>query len=255
MPTRSTLSVAIITHNEERNLARTLQSVAWADQVVIVDAHSTDETTPIARAAGALVIVRDWPGFSAQKNFALSQCTCDWILSLDADEEVSPDLAQEIQALLAHPPAADAFHLPRRNYFLGRAILRGGFYPDFKLRLFRRGAAHFAERAVHETLHCSGSTLYLQGDLLHHAYPTLSSYIEHMNRYSTLGAELLVEEKRTSRGLPKFVSYVLLVPAANFFYNYIVRLGFLDGREGLLLHLYQAAYTSWKYAKAWERTR
>lgn len=255
MPARSTLSVAIITHNEEQNLARTLASVAWADQVVVVDAHSTDETVRIARAAGALVIVRDWPGFSAQKNFALSQCTSDWILSLDADEEVSAELVQEIQALLANPPAADAFHMPRRNYFLGRAMLRGGFYPDYKLRLFRRGRASFAERAVHETLHCSGPSLFLQGDLLHHAYPTLSSYIEHMNRYSTLGAEVLLAEKQPVLNLPIFVGNVLLVPAANFLYNYIARLGFLDGREGLLLHLYQAVYTSWKYAKAWERAR
>ena len=255
MPARSTLSVAIITHNEEPNLARTLASVAWADQVVVVDAHSTDGTVALARSAGAQVIERAWPGFAAQKNFALSQCTGDWILSLDADEDVSAELAEEIRAILADPPAADAFHLPRRNYFLGRAMLRGGFYPDYKLRLFRRGRASFAERAVHETLHCSGPTLFLQGDLLHHAYPTLSSYIEHMNRYSTLGAEVLLAEKRPVLNLPVFVGNVVLAPAANFLYNYIARLGFMDGREGLLLHLYQAAYTSWKYAKAWERSR
>jgi glycosyltransferase involved in cell wall biosynthesis len=230
MPARCTLSVAIITHNEEQNLARTLASVAWADQVVVVDAHSTDGTAALARSAGAQVIERAWPGFAAQKNFALSQCTGDWILSLDADEEVSPDLAQEMLALLANPPAADAFYLPRRNYFLGRAMLRGGFYPDYKLRLFRRGRASFAERAVHETLHCSGPTLHLNGDLLHHAYPTLSSYIEHMNRYSTLGAEVLLAEKRPVRSLPIFLGRVVLAPAANFFYNYIARLGFLDGR-------------------------
>ncbi len=177
------------------------------------------------------------------------------MLSLDADEEVSAALALEIQRLLTLPETADAYFLPRRNYFLGRALKHGGFYPDAKLRLFRRGQATFAERAVHETLQCDGTVGHLHSDLLHHAYPTLTGYIEHMNRYSTLGAEILVEQDRISRSLPAFFWNVLFVPAATFIYNYKLRLGFLDGREGLLLHLYHAAYTSWKYAKAWELGR
>lgn len=250
-----TLSVAIITNNEAANLPRALASARWADQIVVVDSHSTDTTAAIARAAGAQVLLRDWTGFAAQKNFAIAQCTGDWVLSLDADEEVSAALALEIQTLLASQPTADAYTLPRRNYFLGRPLAWGGFYPDAKLRLFRRGAAAFAERAVHETLRCDGAIGHLHGDLLHHAYPTLTEYIEHMNRYSALGAEILVADHRVSRSLPAFLWNTLLTPIATFFYNYVVRLGFLDGREGLLLHLYHAAYTSWKYAKAWESGR
>lgn len=250
-----TLSVAIITHNEAANLARTLASVQWADQIVVVDAESTDATISIARESGAQIFLHPWTGFAQQKNFAIAQCTGDWILSLDADEEVSATLAQEIQSLLADNPAAEAYFLPRRNYFLGRPLRYGGYYPDAKLRLFRRGAAAFGERRVHETLLCSGATEYLHGDLLHHAYPTLASYIDHMNRYSTLGAEILCEQHRTSQNLPAFLWNTLLAPSATFLYNYILRLGFLDGREGLLLHLYHSMYVSWKYAKAWHSGR
>ena len=250
MKNQASLSVAIITHNEAANIARTLGSVAWGDEIIIVDSGSTDETAEIARQHGAKVFFEEWRGFAAQKNFAIAQCTSDWILSLDADEEVSPELATEIRAALT-TPQADAYFIPRRNFFLGRWIRRGGYYPDAKLRLFRRGMASFADRTVHETLQTSGKTATLKADLLHHAYPTLSSYIEHMNRYSTLGAEVIA-----SRG--KRISlfwHMFLTPAATFVYNYIFRLGFLDGPEGLLLHAYHSVYVSWKYAKAWQRTR
>ena len=252
------LSVAIVTRNEEANLARTLASVQWASQIVVVDAHSTDRTADIARSFNATVIQRDWPGFAAQKNFALdyceAQCTGDWLLSLDADEELSPELQTELRALLTSAPTTSALYLKRRNLFLGRWMRHGGLYPDAKLRLFRRDLAlRFTERPVHEVIHTSAPTGTLAGDLIHHAYPTLSSYIEHMDRYSTLGAALLAERGRTGRALPAFLANVALIPALTFLKNYILRLGLLDGREGLLLHLYQAVYTSWKYAKAWER--
>ena len=252
------LSVAIVTRNEEHNIARTLAGVAWADQIIVVDAHSTDRTAEIARGCGATVLERDWPGFAAQKNFALAQCTGDWILSLDADEELSPELQQQIQTTLAAGPSVDAFHLKRRNYFLGRWMRHGGFYPDPKLRLIRRNAdpeltPRFSDRAVHEVIVFYGATATLQGDLLHHAYPTLADYIAHMDRYSTLGAQVLVERGSTNASLPVFVSRVWLFPWLNFVWNYVFRLGILDGREGLLLHLYHATYASWKHAKAWER--
>ena len=250
-----TLSVALITKNEEANLARTLESVRWANEIVIVDCGSTDRTEEIARQFGARFFAEEWKGFGAQKNLAIAKCTGDWVLALDADEEVSADLAQEIQALLAGSPDRDAYFLPRRNFFLGRWIRHGGYYPDPKLRLFRRGSAQFEERAVHETMRCSGAAGRLHGDLLHHAYPTLDSYIEHMNRYSALGAGQAIAKGKTSRGVPGFFWNVFLVPVATFKWNYIFRGGFLDGREGLLLHLYHSAYVSWKYAKAWERTR
>ncbi len=255
------LSVALITHNEEKNLGRTLASVRWADEIVVVDSGSTDSTRDIARSFGAKVIERSWPGFAAQKNFALAQCTGTWVLSLDADEELSPELQRQIRNLLSSQPVVDAFCLKRRNLFLGRWIKHGGFYPDAKLRLFRHTAANFGSqpafvnRPVHETIHFNGASQTLDHDLIHHAYPSLSDYLEHMERYSNLGAGLLLDRGRTSAGPLAFVARVLLFPVLAFLWNYIFRLGFLDGREGLLLHTYHAVYSSWKYAKAWEMGR
>jgi glycosyltransferase involved in cell wall biosynthesis len=250
-----TLSVAIITRNEEANLARTLESVRWANETVIVDCGSTDRTPEIARAFGAKFFVEEWKGFGAQKNSVIAKCSGDWVLALDADEEVSAGLADEIRSLLNGSPAPDAYFLPRRNFFLGRWIRHGGYYPDPKLRLFRSGTARFEESAVHETMRSTGPSGQLRGDLLHHAYPTLDSYIEHMNRYSSLGARQAVARGKTSRSVLSFWWNVFIVPIATFKYNYIFRLGFLDGREGLLLHLYHSAYVSWKYSKAWEMAR
>jgi glycosyltransferase involved in cell wall biosynthesis len=250
-----TLSVAIITRNEEANLARTLASVRWANEIVIVDNGSTDGTAVTARESGAKFFVEEWRGFGAQKNFAIAKCSGDWVLSLDADEEVSPELAEEIRTLLRETPAHEAYFLPRRNFFLGRWIRHGGYYPDPKLRLFKRGSAQFEERAVHETISPPASTGRLRGDLLHHAYPTLDAYIEHMNRYSALGATQAIARGKISRSIFAFLWNVFIVPVATFKYNYFLRLGFLDGRESLLLHLYHSAYVSWKYAKAWEQTR
>jgi glycosyltransferase involved in cell wall biosynthesis len=255
------LSVAIITKNEEANLARTLASVQFADEIVILDSASTDRTVEIARSFHAHVYDEAWKGFAGSKNSAIEKCTGTWILSLDADEELTPELQHQIKTLLPSNPPVDAFYIRRRNLFLGRWVKHGGFYPDPKLRLFRRTAANFAsaprfaERPVHETISFDGEASTLDYDLIHHAYPTLETYIEHMDRYSTLGCELLVAGGKTSESLPAFVANVMVAPEATFIWNYIFRLGFLDGREGLLLHLYHATYTSWKYAKAWQAGR
>lgn len=251
-PRRATLSVAIVTLNEEANLPRTLASVAWADEIVVVDSGSTDATRTIAQSHGARFVTEPWRGYAAQKNFALSLCTSEWVLSLDADEAASPELAASIQKVLMAPPSHTAYALPRRNFFLGRWIRHGGYYPDPKLRLFPRGHGSFQETPVHETAISGGNVETLHGDLLHDAYPTLTSYLDHMERYSTLGASIAVQRGRTGRNLLGFLNGVLLNPVATFFYNYVLRAGFLDGREGLLLHLYHSAYVSWKYAKAWE---
>jgi glycosyltransferase involved in cell wall biosynthesis len=279
-----TLSVVIITYNEEANLPRTLESVKWADEIVVVDSGSSDQTVEIAKGFGAKVWVEAWKGFAAQKNSALEKATGDWVLSLDADEEVEPELREEIQQVLdgwtkykqyAAKPDCDpnremwerdltaglnvnfdggtagAF-VSRKNLFLGRWIKHGGYWPDKKLRFFLRGKAEFEKRAVHEDAKASGTTGEIQrGALIHHAYPTLSGYIEHMNRYSSLGAEMSAQK---GKGGFSFLNIVVR-PWFTFLYNYLFRLGFLDGREGLLLHLYHAVYVSWKYAKLWERTR
>lgn len=249
-----TLSVCIITLNEEANIARTLHSVKGiADEVIVVDSGSTDATVALAQANGARVFVEPWKGFARQKNSALAKASCDWILSLDADEEVSPELAASIAALLksATPPQFTGYTMNRRNLYFGKWIRRCGYYPDPKLRLIKRGAAEFELRAVHEDLKMSAPKGHLRGDLIHHAYPTLESFIDHANRYSSLGAGMVIAEKKAGFS---FINIVLR-PLARFIYSYFFRLGFLDGREGLLVLMNHAAYVSWKYAKAWEMSR
>jgi glycosyltransferase involved in cell wall biosynthesis len=273
------LSVVIITYNEEANIGRTLASVQplVADgkgEIIVVDSGSTDRTVEVAKAYGAKVFVEEWKGYAPQKNSAIDKAAGDWILSLDADEEVDSELNEELTGArgdnlprtagewcLIMQQSGDlqdlkgapvAFLVRRKNYFLGRWIRRGGFWPDSKLRLFRRATGRFEDRAVHEDMRVQGPTkLIPQGALIHHSYPTLSDYIEHMNRYSSLGATMVVAKGKVRFS---FINIVLR-PLSTFVYNYFFRLGFLDGCEGLLLHLYHAVYVSWKYAKAWELSR
>jgi glycosyltransferase involved in cell wall biosynthesis len=262
------LSVVIITYNEEANLGRTLASVQalvgeGKGEIIVVDSGSTDRTVEIAKSFGAKVFIEEWKGYAAQKNSAIDKASGDWILSLDADEEVSNelppgaegfsipeflDLVDRRRGGKPYPADLNSFRFRRRNYFLGRWMKHGGFWPDPKVRLFRKGCGRFEERTVHESLRVSGITFPIGPDLLHHSYPTLADYLDHMNRYSSLGAEMAV-----AKGLVRFsLLNIVLRPFATFVYNYFFRLGFLDGREGLLLHLYHAVYVSWKYAKAWE---
>ncbi len=252
------LSVAIITRNEEANLARTLESVQFADEIIVDDSGSTDRTLEIAASYKAKLYLEPWRGFAGQKNFAIEQCKGEWILSLDADEALSPELQLEMRTLLCATPEADAYLLRRRNIFLGRWIRYGGYYPDAKLRLFRRYSANFApparftDRPVHETVAIQGALETLHHDLIHYAYPTVENYIEHLNHYSTLGSQTLLDQGKISRSTLDFAGSVLFYPILVFIRDYILRLGFLDGREGLLLHLYHAIYISWQSAKAWE---
>ena len=250
------LSVVIITRNEESNIGRTLASVTWADERIVVDSGSTDRTLEIAREQGAKVFQEPWKGYAQQKNSAIAKASGDWLLSIDADEEVSSELGESIRQVIGNPtPSIAGYFIARRNLFLGRWIRHGGFYPDRKLRLFRRGKGEFVERAVHETMRVDGATAELTGDLIHHAYPTLTGYLETMNRYSSLGAEVAVQKGQLSQSLPSFLWNIPVRPTVNFIWNYVFRAGFLDGREGFLLHLYHNGYVSWKYAKAWEAKR
>ncbi len=260
------LSIVIITFNEEANIGRTLESVKplVADgkgEIIVVDSGSTDRTVDIAKSYGAKVFVEEWKGYAAQKNSAIHKASGDWVLSLDADEEISEGMCKLLLLILFGDGYIRIGMLfARRNYFLGRWIRHGGLYPDKKLRLFWRVLGHFEDRAVHEDVILEPgietydpSWHYWMGSpiaIIHHSYPTLSDYIEHMNRYSSLGAEMVVAKQN---GKVRFsVINIVLRPLATFIYNYFFRLGFLDGREGLLLHLYHAVYVSWKYAKAWE---
>ncbi len=248
-----TLSVVLITQNEERNLPRTLESVMplvrdGKGEIIVVDSGSTDRTLEIAQSYGAKVFVEPWKGFAAQKNSAMDRASMDWLLQLDADESLEPELTTEIAAALQESSAMSGFWIPRKNFFLGRWIKHGGFYPDPKLRLIRRGAGRFEEYGAHPTIKADGPTSKLSYALLHNAYPTLRGYIDHMNSYSSMGAEVAV-----ASGYRAFsFADIVIRPLLTFLYNYVLRLGFLDGREGLLLHLYHSVYVSWKYAKAWE---
>src|ERR1700731_3187746 len=185
-----TISVAIVAMDEEANIGRTLASVRWADEIVLVDSGSKDRTCEIAREHRARVVVEPWRGYVAQKQYAIELCSKDWVLLLDADEEVSSGLAEEIRAAIANPDAASGYTLPRKNLFLGRWIRHGGFYPDPKLRLFRRGQGFVTGHDPHDRCEIKPDVAQLKNHLLHHAYPTLESYLEHMNRYSSLGAEM-----------------------------------------------------------------
>lgn len=251
-----TLSVVLITQNEERNLPRTLESVMplvrdSKGEIIVVDSGSTDRTVTIAESYGAKVFVEPWKGFAAQKNSAMDKASMDWVLQLDADEALEPELVAEMEVVLNDGAAMRGFWIPRKNFFLSRWIKHGGFYPDPKLRLVRRGAGQFEEYGAHPTMRVNGPTGRLSHALLHDAYPTLRSYIDHMNSYSSMGAEVALAKR--DRGFS--FADIVIRPALTFIYNYFMRLGFLDGREGLLLHLYHSAYVSWKYAKAWELAR
>jgi glycosyltransferase involved in cell wall biosynthesis len=251
-----TLSVVLITKNEERNLSCTLESVMplvrdGKGEIIVVDSGSTDHTVEIAQSYGAKVFVEAWKGFAAQKNLAMDKASMDWVLQLDADEALEPALVTEMEVALKAGSDMRGFWIPRKNFFLGRWMRHGGFYPDPKLRLVRRGAGRFEEYGAHPTIRVDGRAGKLSHALLHHAYPTLRGYIDHMNSYSSMGAEVAVAKGHGSFSFPNIV----IRPVLTFIYNYFIRLGFVDGREGLLLHLYHSTYVSWKYAKAWELTR
>jgi glycosyltransferase involved in cell wall biosynthesis len=250
------LSVAIVAKNEAENLARTLESVAWADEIVVIDSGSTDDTVAIARRYGAVVYLEDWKGYGGQVNSAIDKCTNEWILNVDADEALTPELAAEIRSLLQGEPPLAVYTVPRLNLIFGRWMRHGGLYPDRKLRLFRQGTARLAEDTEpHATPKTTSPTGKLQHDLLHYQYPTLSAYIEHMHHYSTASLPLVLRRGKDSRSLPSFLLNTVLNPGLTFFYNYILRGGFLDGREGLLFHLNHSLYVNWKYVKAWESAR
>jgi glycosyltransferase involved in cell wall biosynthesis len=254
------LSVVLITQNEEANLGRTLESVmplvgGGKGEIIVVDSGSTDRTLEIAQSFGAKIFPEPWKGFALQKNSAIEKAAGAWVLQLDADEPLEPELCSELAALLVSglDGSVAGYFIPRKNFFLGRWIRHGGFYPDPKLRLIRRGAGKFEEYGAHPTIKLNEGLKAGQTEhaMLHYAYPTLRGYIDHMNSYSSMGAKVAVE--RGKRGFS--LLDIVVRPWLTFIYNYFFRLGFLDGREGLLLHLYHSVYVSWKYAKVWELAR
>jgi len=247
----ATLSVITLTLNESRNLRDCLSSVRWADELIIVDSGSTDGTVEIARTFTRNIFTIEWKGYGAARNIALGKAKGDWILWLDADERVTPELAGEIRSLLAAPPAGvTGYSIARRAYFLGRWIKHSGWYPSRVVRLFRNGAGRFNETRVHEQLHVEGEVARTSYDLLHYTDPDLVHYLNKSNRYTTLAAEDM-----ETAGRPFRLVDVILRPAFQFVKMYFLRQGFRDGLEGFMLAVLSSAYVFTKYAKLWERTR
>lgn len=245
------LAAVIITRNEEAMLPHCLESAAFADEIVVVDSHSSDRTVEIARAHGARVIeTADWPGFGVQKNRAVDAATGDWILSLDADERVTPELRDEILAAVAADRGIAAYEMPRLSSYCGRFMRHGGWWPDHVTRLFRRGSARFSDDLVHERLIVEGQTGRLRNHLLHLAFENLEEVLEKVNRYSTSGAEMAWTRGRTGS-----LSGAVLRGLWAFTRTYFLKAGFFDGREGFMLAVSNAEGTYYRYLKLMLRGR
>lgn len=239
------LSAIIITRNEAANIGDCLDSLTFCDERIVVDCGSSDDTLKIARDKGARVSLRDWKGFGPQKNLALALAQGDWVLSVDADERVTPELAQAIRTAI-ETGESDGYEMPRRSTFCGREMRHSGWFPDRVLRLFRRGKARFSDDAVHERVICEGKVARLKAPLLHYPVARLEDAIRRMDNYSTLGAEMIV-----ASGKP--VSFFTGIAHASFTFLrvYVLQLGFLDGAAGFLLAVANAEGTYYRYMKAW----
>ena len=244
------LSVTVITKNEAADIGDALASVAWADEIVVVDSHSTDDTVAIARGYTERVIARDWPGYGHQKNYAASIASHDWILSLDADERVTPALADEIQRVLADSPTESGFRIPRVTWHLGRWIRTTDWYPDPQLRLYDRRSAQWTGRRVHESVSARGTVGRLHGELQHYAYRDIADHLETIDRYTTYAACQMFEDGRRA-GLIEIAGH----PPLAFLRNYIARGGIRDGAVGLIISTLNSYYVFLKFAKLWELER
>lgn len=239
------ISATIITCDEERNVARAIESLRCCDEIVVVDSGSLDRTAEIAANLGARVIESPWPGYAQQKNLAAERSQHDWILSIDADEALSEALEGEIWQIKKNGPRFDAYTMPRLAQYLGRWILHSGWYPDRKVRLYDRRKARWVGDYVHESVHVDGSVGHLESDLLHFTCSSLSEHLKTLDRYTTLAAEQIVDQRSTV-GWRQLV----LDPAWTFWRTYILQAGFRDGLEGLTIAQMAAFYNFVKYAKA-----
>lgn len=237
------LSVILITKNESANIRNCIQSVSWADEIIVVDSGSTDDTVAIARQMGARVYEHDWPGFGPQKNRALDYASKEWVFSIDADERVTPELRAEIQSAMS-AGNKDSFEIPRLSSFCGRYIHHSGWRPDYVTRLFKRGMGRFTDDLVHERVIATGSTGRLRQSILHESFRDTEQLLAKINQYSTASALMLRNKNRTST-LKKAVAHALWA----FLRTYILRAGFLDGREGFMLAVSSAEGTYYRYVK------
>lgn len=244
------LTAIIITRDEARHIGAALASVDWADERIVIDSHSADETVALARAAGARVDVRDWPGYGAQRNHAASLAAHDWILALDADERVTPELAAEIRAMLRATPVAAGYRIPRVTHYLGRWIRSTDWYPDWQLRLYDRTRASWNLRPVHESVEVQGPVAKLRGELQHFAYRDLAHHLDTINRYTTLAAGHLRSQGRRA-GPARATGHA----AAAFLRNYLLRGGLRDGAAGFVVSAMNAYYVWLKFVKLWALDR
>jgi len=238
------LSVTVITRNEAADIEAALASAAWADEIVVVDSGSTDDTVALAKGRTDRVVVRDWPGYVAQKNYAASIATHDWILSLDADERLTPPLAEEVRELLTREPADKGYRIPRVTWHLDRWIRTTDWYPDYQLRLYDRRAAGWTGRYVHESVRVRGSVGRLRGEIQHYPYRDISEHLEMIDRYTTYSARQMHENGRHA-GLLQLAGH----PPLAFIRNYILRGGIRDGVPGFVISALNAYYVFLKFAK------
>ena len=244
------LTVTVITRNEAAHIASALESVAWADEIIVIDSRSTDDTVRIARTLATRVEVCDWPGYSAQKNYAASLASNDWILSIDADERVTPALAAEIRGVLAREPGVHGYRMPRVARYLGRWIRSTDWYPDYQLRLYDRRSGRWNGRRVHESVELEDGRQpgLLRNDLQHYAYRDVSHHLATIDTYTTLAALQWHAEGRRRSSIPGALAHA----AFAFLRNYILRGGFRDGSAGLIVSVLNSYYVFLKLAKFWE---
>jgi glycosyltransferase involved in cell wall biosynthesis len=242
------VSATIITYNEEKNIGACLESIAWADEIIVVDSLSTDRTPDICRGYTQKLIQRPWPGHVQQKQFALEQATGDWIVSLDADERLAPGSREEIlRAIAAAAPGIDGFMFPRHSFYLGRWINHGGWYPDYKLRLIRKGKGRWGGIDPHDKLEVEGKTGTISSEILHFVYRSLSHQLATVDSFSDITARQWQEQGRAFRLLP-----LLARPPLKFLECYLWKQGFRDGLPGFIIAVASSFYVFLKYAKLWE---
>jgi glycosyltransferase involved in cell wall biosynthesis len=245
------ISICIICFNEEKNIRRCLKSSKWADEIIVIDSMSQDKTVEIAGEYTDKVYQRAWSGFVVGKNFALSKATCEWVLSLDADEEIPEELRDEIQKEIQKEHAKEGYSMPRLSFYQGRWIKHSGFYPDRQLRLFRRNKASWVGKRVHERVEVNGEVGLLKNDLLHYPYDgRISGQIQTIDAFSSLLAQDLHD-----RGKHFSPILLLLRPPFKFIEVYLLRLGFLDGTAGFIIALSSAYAVFVRYVKLWELKR
>ncbi len=241
------VTVTIITLNEAEHIGAAIDSVQWADEIIVVDAESTDRTAQIVRDKGARLEVRAWPGYAEQRNAAAALASHDWILSLDADERVPAPLASEIRAVLQAGPHANGYRIPRVSFHLGRWIRTTDFYPDYQTRLYNRRHARWHSRLIHESVHVDGHRGQLRHELEHYSFRDLSDQLDRINHYSTLAAQQMQADGVRARAW-----HLVVHPPAAFLRNYLLRRGFLDGTTGLVISLVNSYSVLLKFAKLWE---